>query len=212
MAIGLGKMLGFNFPDNFNNPYISRSATEFWRRWHITLGSWFREYVYFPLGGNRCGKYRNVFNLFAVWAVTGFWHGASWNFVLWGLFFFVLLVIEKNFLLPHLQKHAILSRVYILPMIMFSWALFAITDFSRLGEFFTALLSMRGGMDWVYYLRNYGFILAIGCVFSTPIVTTVVKKYPPLKKLKYPVLALLFILSVAYLVDATYNPFLYWNF
>lgn len=212
MAIGLGKMLGFDFPQNFNNPYISRSATEFWRRWHITLGSWFREYVYIPLGGNRCSKARNMFNLFAVWAVTGFWHGASWNFVLWGLFFFVLITIEKFFLLKHLEKSQVFSRLYLLPLILLSWALFAITDFTRLGEYFTAMLTMRGGTDWQYYLRNYGFVLAIGCLFSTPIVSVTVGKFPVLKKLQYPTLFALLIFSIAYLVDATYNPFLYWNF
>ena len=114
MAIGMGKMLGFEFPQNFNYPYISKSMTEFWRRWHMTLGGWFREYVYIPLGGNRCSKARNYFNIFVVWAATGFWHGASWNFVLWGLFFFVFLVLEKAFLLKHLEKGKFWPHIYVL--------------------------------------------------------------------------------------------------
>lgn len=213
MAIGLGRMLGFEFPQNFNHPYISKSATEFWRRWHMTLGSWFREYLYIPLGGNRCSKPRLIFNLFVVWAATGFWHGASWNFVLWGLFFFVLLVLEKFCIHGFLERHKILSRFYILPMIMISWTLFAITDFTKLGQYFGAMFGLRGGMDWVYYLRNYGVVLVIGIIFSTPVIERLGEKCTGKRAwLRYAAMAVVLVVSIAYLVDATYNPFLYFRF
>ena len=212
MAIGMGKMLGFEFPQNFNYPYIAKSMTEFWRRWHITLSSWFREYVYIPLGGNRVSKPRMYFNIFIVWAATGFWHGASWNFVLWGLFFFVFLVIEKTFLLKYLEKSHVLSHVYVCFFLVLSWALFAITDFSQLGIFLQKLFSFTSGTDWLYYLRNYfiTFLIAIFC--SVPLVE---KWYGKVKKktvVNLLILAVILIVSVAYLVDATYNPFLYFRF
>ena len=126
MAIGLGKMLGFTFPQNFNYPYISRSVTEFWRRWHMTLSGWFKEYVYIPLGGSRCSPGRNLFNLFVVWSLTGLWHGAHWNFVLWGVYYFALLVIERMWLRPILDKHRLLSHVYAILAFMLGWALFCL--------------------------------------------------------------------------------------
>ena len=216
MAIGLGKMLGFNFPQNFNNPYISRSVTEFWRRWHMTLGSWFREYLYIPLGGNRCSKSRHMWNLFVVWAATGFWHGASWNFVLWGLYFFVFLVIEKNFLLPYLNKptllSGVLSRVYIIPLLLISWTLFAITDFAKLGDFFHTMFVWQGGNDWMYYLRNYVVVLVLGILLSTPILSKINDRLGRLGWLQYVFYGVITVVSVAYLVDATYNPFLYFRF
>ncbi|MBS5634652.1 MAG: MBOAT family protein, partial [Clostridiales bacterium] len=139
MAIGLGKMLGFEFPKNFDFPYISRSFTEFWRRWHMTLGSWFREYLYIPLGGNRVSKSRLYFNLFVVWAATGFWHGASWNFIFWGLFFFVFLVIERMGFKQVLERHSAFSHVYVIFFLLLSWALFAVTDLGMLGDLFTRM-------------------------------------------------------------------------
>lgn len=211
MAIGLGRMLGFEFPQNFNNPYISKSATEFWRRWHMTLGSWFREYLYIPLGGNRCGRWRQIFNIFVVWAVTGLWHGANWNFVLWGIFFFVLLVLEKTLILGWLERHPILSRCYILPLLLVSWAIFDITDFGKLGEFLAAMFSFRGGMDWLYYLRNYGVILGLGILFSTPVLEKLGERVAT-RWQRYTLLAVILVTSIAYLVDATYNPFLYFRF
>ncbi|MEG2295223.1 MAG: MBOAT family O-acyltransferase, partial [Oscillospiraceae bacterium] len=176
MAIGLGKMLGFHFPKNFDFPYISRSFTEFWRRWHMTLGSWFREYLYIPLGGNRCSPARQYFNIFIVWLATGFWHGASWNFIFWGLTFFVLLVIEKAFLLKYLEKNRILSHIYVIVGLLLSWALFAITDFSNLQIFFGKLFSFTAGTDWVYFLRNYGVVLVLGIFFSTPALKKIAEK------------------------------------
>ena len=213
MAIGLGKMLGFEFPQNFNFPYISRSFTEFWRRWHMTLGSWFREYLYIPLGGNRVSKPRLYFNLFVVWAATGLWHGASWNFVLWGLFFFVFLVLEKTFLKPILERHHVAAHIYVCLLLPLSWALFAITDFQQLGIFFQQLFAFQGGQDWLYYLRNYGVTFLAAIFFSTPVIKKWYENYlchhPWLKTL---LLGGVLVLSVAYLVDATYNPFLYFRF
>ncbi len=212
MAIGLGRMLGFEFPQNFNHPYISRSVTEFWRRWHMTLGSWFREYLYIPLGGNRCSKARNFFNILVVWACTGFWHGASWNFVLWGLFFFVFLVLEKSFLLPRLNRHPVLSRIYLLPLLLISWTLFAITDFSLLGQYFHTMFVYQPGGDWVYYLRNYAVVLVLGILLSTPLLEWLGEKVSGHRWIRYSFLSVVLVVSIAYLVDATYNPFLYFRF
>ncbi|HAX72940.1 MAG TPA: transcriptional regulator [Firmicutes bacterium] len=212
MAIGLGKMLGFNFPQNFNYPYISKSVTEFWRRWHMTLGSWFREYVYIPLGGNRCTPLRTYFNLFVVWFLTGFWHGASWNFILWGLYFLVLLVIEKKFLLKYLQQSKVLSHVYLILAIFFSWGLFALTDFTSMAQMFNKLFIFKGGNDYLFYLRNYGVTFLIAFFFSTPVLKNWYEKNKERKGLITMGLAILLLISVAYLVDASYNPFLYFRF
>ena len=212
MAIGLGKMLGFNFPTNFNYPYISKSMTEFWRRWHITLGSWFREYVYIPLGGNRVSKRRLVFNLFIVWFLTGFWHGANYNFILWGIFFFVLIGIEKLGLGKFLEKHKVIAHVYSIFFILIGWALFAVVDLNELKELFTKLFTLEVNGDWIYYLRNYGITIIIAIIFSIPIVEKVYNKYLNGQIVRVITLLTIFILSVAYLVDATYNPFLYFRF
>jgi alginate O-acetyltransferase complex protein AlgI len=218
MAIGMGKMLGFNFPKNFDNPYQSRSVTEFWRRWHMTLSSWFREYLYFPLGGSRLGNKRTIINLFIVWSLTGLWHGASWNFVFWGIYFFVLIVIEKSGFINFLNKHRIISYLYMFVVILLGWALFSITDFSLLGEFLkrmlipTMLNSTGFTVDIVYYLRNYAVILAIGFILTMPLTTFAYNKLSKNKVLKSIFLLLVLFLSVAYLVDSTYNPFLYFRF
>jgi len=213
MAIGLGRMLGFEFPKNFDFPYISKTMTEFWRRWHMTLGSWFKQYLYFPLGGSRKGKGRTFINLFIVWAATGFWHGASWNFVLWGLYFFVLLMLEKNFIGNTLNAHPILARFYMIPLIMISWAVFELSDFSQLGLFISRLFAFQNGNDWGYFLGNYGITLAIGIFFSTPVLKKPFEKLDKLSPLvAMPFYAVMLIVSVAYLVDATYNPFLYFRF
>lgn len=212
MAIGLGKMLGFNFPENFNYPYISRSISEFWRRWHITLGSWFKEYVYIPLGGNRKGKVRVTFNLFIVWALTGLWHGASYNFLLWGLFFFLLISIEKLGLINFLNKHRVFSHIYTIFLLLIGWTLFAITDFNGICEYLSKLFLYSNGEEWIYYLRNYGVSLIIAIIFSLPLVSMFYKKIDNFKWIKTIILMGIFIISVAYLVDATYNPFLYFRF
>ena len=212
MAIGLGKMLGFQFPQNFDYPYLSRSVTEFWRRWHITLSSWFKEYLYIPLGGSRCSKPRMILNLLIVWATTGFWHGANWNFVFWGLFFFVFLILEKFFLTDFLRNHKTISHIYLLLVVLISWALFSITDVNQLNLFFFKLFCFDFRPDWFYYLRNYFVILTIAIIFSTKLPEKFYKKI----SLNWfgDLLTFLFILilSVAYLVDATYNPFLYFRF
>jgi len=216
MAIGLGRIMGFEFPQNFDFPYISKSFTEFWRRWHMTLGSWFREYLYFPLGGSRCSMPRMYFNLFVVWFCTGFWHGASWNFVLWGLFFLVFLIIEKTFLLPHLNKSKVLSHVYVLFFLLISWAIFAVTDFSQLGillqRMFGIGVSAASAGDWIYYLRNYAVTFIVGILFSTPLPWKCWCKLRKYQAVNLIVLGGILVVSVAYLVDATYNPFLYFRF
>ncbi len=212
MAIGLGKMLGFNFPENFNYPYISRSISEFWRRWQLTLGSWFKEYVYIPLGGNRKGKVRVTFNLFIVWALTGLWHGASYNFLLWGLFFFLLISIEKLGLINFLNKHRVFSHIYTIFLLLIGWTLFAITDFNGICEYLSKLFFYSNGEEWIYYLRNYGVSLIIAIIFSLPLVSMFYKKIENFKWIKTIILMGIFIISVAYLVDATYNPFLYFRF
>ena len=213
MAIGLGRMLGFYFPKNFNYPYISRSITEFWRRWHITLSSWFREYVYIPLGGNRVGRARQSFNIFVVWFLTGFWHGANWNFIFWGLYFFVLLMIEKTFLLKHLEKSRILSHIYLIFLVMISWALFALSDLSQLGELLTRMFTLNGGNDWMYYLRDYAGMLVLCVLASTPFFKMMADSRLGRNRMVRTVfLSAVLLVSVAFMVDSTYSPFLYFNF
>ena len=211
MAIGLGKMLGFEFPKNFDFPYISRSLTEFWRRWHITLSTWFRDYVYIPLGGNRKGQVRTYVNLFIVWFLTGFWHGAGWNFIFWGLFFFVMLSVEKSGLKKFLDTHLMASRVYSIVLIGLSWMIFAITDIKELGIYFSKLIAFGIDNNAIYFVRNYGIILIVGCVLSTPIFKGLYERNRK-KPLGIILLCLILVTSVAYLTDATYNPFLYFRF
>ncbi|GAA0094837.1 MBOAT family protein [Clostridium perfringens] len=209
MAIGLGKMLGFDFSENFNFPYISRSITEFWRRWHITLGAWFKEYVYIPMGGNRLGKKRTVVNLFVVWFLTGFWHGAKYNFIIWGLYFFFLIVIEKVFLMNYLNKYKILSHIYAIVFIVFGWALFSFEDLLSIKYLFR----MKFSLDFIYYLRNYFLVIIIAILGSTKLINNIYERFiKKNKSLECLVLMMVFILSVAYLVDSTYNPFLYFRF
>ena len=212
MAIGLGKMLGFDFPDNFNHPYISKSITEFWRRWHMTLGAWFREYVYIPLGGNRKGKGRQILNMAVVWFLTGFWHGADWNFILWGLFYLVLLMIEKLWLLKKLDKAPVLAHIYTMLFVVIGWAIFEITDLSQLGFFLTKLFDFSGGISAVYYLRNYAVIFIIAAVFSTPLPIRLYERFKRKTWARWLCLTALLGLVIAYLSNASYNPFLYFRF
>lgn len=213
MGIGMGKMLGFDFPDNFNFPYISRSITEFWRRWHMTLSGWFKEYVYIPLGGNRKGLARQIFNIFIVWMLTGFWHGANWNFILWGLYYFVLLMIEKVWLLPHLEKGKIWPHFYTMFFVILGWALFVGNDAGvTLPVLFSKLFIPSSGISALYFLRNYGVLLIVGILCST---TLPVKLYEKIKEnvfLRAMVLALVLMVTIAYMVDATNSPFLYFRF
>ena len=219
MAIGLGRMLGFEFLPNFNYPYISKSITEFWRRWHISLSTWFREYLYIPLGGNRCSKPRWMFNLLVVWAATGIWHGASWNYLIWGLYFFVLLMLEKFFLLKVLSKApALVSHIYTLFFVVVSWAIFAIEDFAQLGSYLKVMFGL-GGVPLMdaklgYYVTSYLPILLVAAVASTPLGA---KLYHKLKTPAAEVVCTVLVLAgpggcTAYLVGGTYNPFLYFRF
>jgi alginate O-acetyltransferase complex protein AlgI len=212
MAIGLGKILGFNFPNNFNYPYESRSITEFWRRWHITLGQWFKQYVYIPLGGNRLGRARTYFNLFIVWFLTGLWHGASYNFILWGLYFFILICIEKNGLLNLLNKHKLISHIYTIFFILVGWILFAVIDLNQIINFFKKMFIFNAGNEWIYYLRNYIITYNIAIIFSTSFLKKIYNKFVKSNIVDTIILITIFLLSIAYLVDSSYNPFLYFRF
>ena len=218
MAIGLGKMLGFTIPVNFRFPYMSKSVTEFWRRWHITLGRWFREYVYIPLGGNRKGKARTMFNLFVVWALTALWHGAGGNFLIWGAMLLGLLFVEKLFLLPLLEKTMILSHVYLLIVVPVTWIAFAIEDVGSLGVYLSRMFPFFGGtvaavnaMDYVKYLQEFGSLLLLGALFATPVPAVIYKKNEK-NLLGTVMIAVLFGLSMYYLAISSNNPFLYFNF
>ena len=211
MAIGLGKMLGFRFPKNFDLPYTSCSITEYWRRWHMTLSGWFREYLYIPLGGNRRGSIRTYVNLFIVWFATGFWHGADWNFILWGLYFYALLMLEKLGLIKYLEANRIVARIYTLLAIEFGWMLFAISDLTLLGKYLSVLFTGGLGSDILYYGRNYLVILLIGMLFSTPYPGRVYEKHRSHPAVLI-LLTLMFAVCVAYLADASFNPFLYFRF
>ena len=219
MAIGLGRMLGFEFKPNFDYPYISRSITEFWRRWHISLGTWFREYVYIPLGGNRVSRGRLCFNLLVVWGLTGIWHGASWNFLLWGLYFGVLLMLEKLFLKRWIDRWpACFQHAYTLLLVAVSWAIFALEDFGQLGAYLAVMFGLAGRSltdgAFFYYLRSYLPVLVLACLASTPLARRLWHRAPARAvQAALPVLLLAgLLLSTAYLVDATYNPFLYFRF
>lgn len=222
MAIGMGKMLGFNYLENFNYPYIATSITDFWRRWHISLSTWFRDYVYIPLGGSRVKKVLHIRNIFIVWMLTGLWHGASWNFVLWGIYYGILLILEKFVLkkwlakMPNFWKH-----VYTLFLVIIGWLIFAFEDMSLLGNYFKAMFGLNGKIfnsTSLYYLSNYFVILLIAVIFSLPVYkylkTFINSKKHPLIKLGVTIVIYLslLIVTVAYLVSDTYNPFLYFRF
>ena len=213
MAIGMGKMLGFDFPQNFNFPYISRSITEFWRRWHMTLSGWFREYVYIPLGGNRKGLKRQILNLFIVELLTGIWPGANWNFICWGLYYFVLLAAEKLFLLRHLEKGRVWPHIYTLFLVVVGWAMFVGNDPGvEFGLLFQKLFIPSGGVSPVYFLRNYGVLLVVSMLCCTPLVA---KLWDWLRRRTWTRLAtvgLLLVVTTAYVVGNTNSPFLYFNF
>ena len=218
MAIGLGKMLGFDFNINFNYPYISRSVTEFWRRWHISLSSWFRDYLYIPLGGNRKGKSRWMLNIFIVWAATGIWHGASFNFLLWGLYYALLLMIEKLWLLKKLEKlPAVVGHVYALFFIVFGWGIFAIPDATAGIRYLGALFGAAGAgikPGDIFQLMNYAVLFIVLIFACMPLGRQLFRKIP--EKVQGAVETVLImsglLLSTAYLVDSTYNPFLYFRF
>lgn len=222
MAIGLGRMFGFSFCENFEYPYISASVTEFWRRWHISMGTWFRDYVYIPLGGNRRGFKIQLRNIAIVWLLTGFWHGAAWNYVLWGIFYGLLLMLEKFFLLEKLKKFpAAVARLYTLLCVLVGWGLFAIEDFSKLGGYFGAMFGAGAGFcdnNTLWQLSSYLPLLGICLVASTPLAS---KLYGWLREKCVPAamtaadscgIVCGMLLSTAYLVSGSYNPFLYFRF
>ena len=217
MAIGLGEMMGLKFPKNFDYPYYSVSMTEFWRRWHITLGRWFREYVYIPLGGSRKGKARTIFNLFVVWAFTGLWHGAGWNFILWGLFLFTVLVLEKTLYLKYLEKYRWAGHIYMAFLIPISWVLFAVSGIENIKHFVLRLFPICGAsatayaQDYLKYGKLYGLTIVVGIVLSQPVLVKFYQKYKTKWWMSLILLAL-FWASVYYLQSGLDNPFLYFNF
>lgn len=217
MAIGLGRMFGFRFPQNFNYPYIAASITDFWRRWHMTLGTWFREYVYIPLGGNHVTTAKHIRNLLIVWGLTGVWHGAGINFLLWGLYYGVLLIIEKYLIGGFLNKHKVIGHAFTLIAVVIGWMLFANTSFASLGQYFGMMFGI-GGVSFFnatagYFLRTSIVLLVLGVLFSTPIMhqlgEQIFVRYP---KVSVAVRVFLFFLCIAALVYQTYNPFLYFRF
>lgn len=221
MAIGLGKIFGFTYPENFNYPFIAKSITDFWRRWHMTLGGWFRDYVYFPLGGNRVKTLRYIFNIFVVWSLTGLWHGAAWTFVIWGLFFGVFLSLEKLFLLKPLQKLPALGWIYTQLLVLISFVIFSsgsITSaFSQIKAMFFASGLPFTSYETLYYLKSYFVLLIVAVVSATPLFknlySTLSKKFARLDSVISPVaVSAIFIISVAFLIDGSYNPFLYFRF
>ncbi len=223
MAIGLGKIMGFKFLENFNYPFISKSATEFWRRWHMSLGSWFRDYVYIPLGGNRVPKWRHVINIFVVWFLTGFWHGAAWNFIIWGLFFGILLLIEKFFIYKYLDNSKVIGHVYTLLAAVLSFVVFNATDMSEaflyIGRMFGAGELPFATTEILYYLRSYAVIFVMAFIGATPVVKNTAIKLSQSEKagkivnILEPVFLLaVFAVVVAYLVDGSFSPFLYFRF
>ncbi|MBQ6935631.1 MAG: MBOAT family protein, partial [Clostridia bacterium] len=209
--------------ENFKYPFISKSISEFWRRWHISLGSWFRDYVYIPLGGNRVKKSKWFFNILVVWFLTGFWHGAAWNFIIWGLYFVIFLMLEKTKIGKFLTETKVLNHIYTLLFIIISFVIF---DAVNMGEAFIYIKAMFGllqvplvSTEFIYYLKDYAVILLIGLIGATPLVKKVVVKLTEIKGVKVIVgifepivLVALLILVTAYLVDGSFNPFLYFRF
>ena len=217
MAIGMGNMCGFTFLENFNYPYISKSITEFWRRWHISLSSWFKDYVYIPLGGSRVNILKNIRNILIVWILTGFWHGASWNFIFWGLYYGILLLLEKFVLKKYIDKLPdFVKHIYTIILVFIGWMIFAFDDSKYLFGFIKALTSNKFvDSAFLYYFKNYFLILVIATLFSLPV-------YPKVKEkmnnsiftslLSISIYVILFIITLSYLVSDTYNPFLYFRF
>lgn len=222
MAVGLGKMMGFNFPKNFDYPYLSKSISEFWRRWHITLGAWFKSYVYIPLGGNRKGMARTIFNLAVTWFLTGVWHGASWNFILWGTLYGVVIILEKLFLGKLLDKIPdIFGHIYTMLLVILGWVLFDTADLPTAGAYIAKMFGFGGGAfidsTAMYQIATYGItfiICIIGCTNLPKLAVEALKKKSAVL-VNYGGIAVMtgmFIICAAYLVDQTYNPFLYFNF
>lgn len=223
MAIGLGKLFGFEFPENFNYPYMSKSVTEFWRRWHMTLGNWFRDYVYIPMGGNRVSKKRWFFNIAVVWFLTGLWHGAAWNFILWGLLFAVILVLEKQWIGKLLEKHSIISHFYVIGVLIISFVIFNATDLQNLRDTLLVLFTGNGlpfvSHEFLYYFKSYGVLLFVGILGATPFCKEICSNLESKEKWNHAftileplVLLILACIVTAYLINDSYNPFLYFRF
>lgn len=213
MSNGLSRMMGFECPANFNLPYMATSITDFWRRWHISLSMWFRDYVYIPLGGNRCSKGRQILNMLVVWALTGFWHGANWNFLCWGLYYFALLVIEKYLLRGVLQKGRGWQRVYTLFFVVLGWGIFtANAAGAPLGLLMSRLFLPQGGVSPLYFLRNYGVLLLLGCLFSTSLPGWLWEKTRRILPLRLLLFAGVMLLSIAFVVASTGSTALYADF
>lgn len=214
MAIGIGKMLGFSYPENFNYPYISKSITEFWRRWHMSLSTWFKDYVYIPLGGNRCSRGKHIRNILIVWLLTGLWHGSSWNFIMWGLYFGIILLLEKFIYGKALEKlPKVFSHIYALILIIIGWLIFAFTDVNMIKDYFFSMFGLNGNVvldnNFIFYTLN-NLVFLIACIiFSIPIKIKSNKFISIITTIMY---IILFILVVAFLVSDTYNPFLYFRF
>ena len=225
MAIGLGRMFGFEFPENFRHPYMSRSVTEFWRRWHISLGTWFKEYVYIPLGGNRQGLCRQLFNILIVWLLTGLWHGASWNFALWGIYFAVILILEKTFILKVLERiPTVLTHFYTMILVMISWVIFSLEDVGQILTYIGAMFGITSGgfVDdmSLYLLKGNIFLFVAAAIGSTSLIIDLWRKAEARLKGREVVkgitegiaVILIMILCTAFIVASTYNPFLYFRF
>ena len=216
MAIGLGKIFGFHFMENFLYPYISKSITEFWRRWHISLGSWFRDYVYIPLGGSSVGNKRMFFNILVVWMLTGLWHGAARNFVIWGLYFAILLIVEKKYLFKYLERANIFNHVYVIVFVMISFVIF---DAPSFGQVFDYLKDMFGcgsvpliSKEAIYYLKSYAVVFLIAIMGATPFPKKVVSKIKAASYMEPIILIALLVTVTSYLIDGSFNPFLYFRF
>lgn len=219
MAIGLGKMFGFEFLENFNYPYMAKSIAEFWRRWHMSLSKWFRDYLYIPLGGNKKGRGKTLRNIAVVWVLTGFWHGAAWNYLLWGIYFAVMLILEKEVFMKYLEpRGSFVRRLYTLPILAFSFVIFALEDLSHMGSYFQAMLFQGPLVDEVvlFYLHRYALLLLLLLIAATPYPYqwyVKIKGQGGLgKMLSVATLSVMFLLSLAYIVDGAYNPFLYFRF
>ena len=224
MAIGLGKMFGFEFLENFNYPYIATSITDFWRRWHMSLSSWFKDYVYIPLGGNRKGLKRQIINIFIVWFLTGLWHGANWNFILWGVYFGIILLIEKVVLLNVLEKTPkVLNRIYVLFIVLISFILFSNEDlniaFQNIKGLFVSDVGVISNVS-SYYLLSYIVTILIAIIGSTPLLKNIINKLSSkneklkmiINVLEPVILTTFFVVSVSYIIDGSFNPFLYFRF
>ena len=219
MAIGLGRIFGFKFLENFNYPYIAKTVTDFWRRWHISLSSFFRDYIYFPLGGNRCSKIKWIRNICVVWMLTGFWHGAAWNFILWGLFFAIILLIEKLTYGKWLENKKVINHIYVIVVVILSFTIFNANSFSEVLISFKNMFGFNNlpfiNQEFIYYFKSYFVLIILGIIFSTPIVNKIyisLKKHSFFNYLSILIIFILLIVVTAYLVDSSFNPFLYFRF